>query len=248
MFASAASFVSCFLFSGNVSYFKSDQLKVFADASLHSFIQAGNWLEVMDGRSRPLEKSCSLMRFWRNFNIISFSCVASSHQSDRGLEAMQRLSVASFSGQWPAVLRPSWGGAAAGVTLNQPLIHTSETHASPYDNSVRWRPLWEARERAGTGNSTVNIYVPLFILWEQHFYFHIPFLLWSIQKWIRRSLNLIGWKSQPFWFWWQTDNTVQTLSSKTCETDPSVSSVEKFLLMTFPLTTGHNKFIDPRLV
>lgn len=32
---------------------------------------------------------------------------------------------------------------------------------------------------------------------------------------------------------------------KTCKIDPSVSSVERFLLMTFPLTTRHNVFMDP---
>lgn len=71
--------------------------------------QARNWLEVIDERSRPSNKSCSLMRFRRNFNLICLSCMASSHQSDLRLEAMPRLSVASFSGQWPAVVRPPLG-------------------------------------------------------------------------------------------------------------------------------------------
>lgn len=35
---------------------------------------------------------------------------------------------------------------------------------------------------------------------------------------------------------------------KTCEIDPLVSSAERFLLMTFPLITGHNMFMDPCLV
>lgn len=82
-----------------------------------------------------------------------------------------------------------------------------------------------------------------------HFHFHIPFLLWPIQKWIKRLLNLIGRKIQPFCFCFCGGKlmTLGGLLSSSMAPRKSVKLTLRWgaLTMTFPLTTGHNMFMDP---
>lgn len=74
----------------------------------------------------------------------------------------------------------------------------------------------------------------------------------------RRLLNLIGWKIWSFCFWrhggpgrcwtqsWEFPIVLQVSGLEIVkEIGSSLSRPVRFLLMTFPLTTGYNMFIDP---
>lgn len=141
------------------------------------------------------------------------------------------------------------------VTVNQPLILQRHTLYCMIPQQVGMGVgSYYGRQRRlvtiGDWPHTVNVYVSLFIHREAfHFYF-----LRSIQNQVKRLLNLIGWKIQLLCFRWQTGGTVHTLSV----TFPAISHVSgfervreigslltgavRFLLITFPLTIGHNVY------
>lgn len=114
---------------------------------------------------------------------------------------------------------------------------------------------------SGDWPHTVNVYVSLFILQKK--LSHLPsnsFLLLSIQSCYKGLLNLIGRKIWSFCFlvanWCYCTYLIPGISAilhasgleRVREIGPSLNRVVRFLLMTFPLTTGHNMFIDSCLL
>lgn len=154
------------------------------------------------------------------------------------------------------------GVAIVSVMVNQPQIRASETDISLYDNLVRrGRLLWKGSEGQWPnrdGPHTVNVYVSLFTLQEKLFSSTVKFffLLCSIHSLDKRLLNVIGWKIWSFLFLvvncCYCTYLILGISSHFTfsgleivrEISSSLNRAVRFLLMTFPLTTGHNMFID----
>lgn len=157
-------------------------------------------------------------------------------------------------------------GSSYGQCHGQSTTDADFRGTSPYDNSVcgGWGVLYGRGEKASDeqGLDTHSKCLCVIIHPQRevlHFHPQMNFFLCSIWNQVKRLLNLIGWKIQSFCFWWQTGGTVYFIlwvsghficewlweslwnwfiAQQSCEISADY----------FPLTTGHNMFIDPCLL